>query len=67
MKEIDPAVSKYFSELARKRKNPYYNFKDSAVAKEAGDAGRKTQRIKRQEAAHLKDSSQEESKASQAN
>lgn len=47
-KEVDPVVSKYMSELAKKRKNPYYGFKDKSLAKKAGDKGRETQRVKRQ-------------------
>jgi hypothetical protein len=33
---IDPKISAYFSALAKKRKNPYYTFKeDKTVAKKA--------------------------------
>ena len=42
MTEIDPAVSKYFSELSKKRKNPYLPFKGKeyakAMSKKAKDA-----------------------------
>lgn len=38
MTEVDPKVSKYFSELARRRKNPYLPFKDKEVARKANQA-----------------------------
>lgn len=47
-KDVDPVVSKYMSDLAKKRKNPYYGFKDKNLAKEAGDKGRQTQKVKRE-------------------
>lgn len=43
-KEVDPAISKFMSDAAKKRKNPYYGFKDKARAKAAGEKGRETQR-----------------------
>lgn len=46
-KTVDPVISAYMSELAKKRKNPYYGFKDKETAKKAGDKGRETQRLKR--------------------
>lgn len=48
MKDIDPKISAYMSALAKKRKNPYYGFKDKDLAKKAGDAGRLTQKKKRE-------------------
>lgn len=60
MTKIDPAVSKHMSELAKKRKNPYFGFKDPKLAKKAGDIGRETQRINREEAAKAKDTTKSE-------
>lgn len=57
-KPVSPEISKYFSELAKKRKNPYHGFQDKTLAKKAGDIGRETQRAKRQEAISSKDDSQ---------
>lgn len=56
-KSVDPKISAYFSELAKRRKNPYFGFKDKSLAKKAGDAGRETQRAKR-EASKGKDTPQ---------
>lgn len=51
MKEpVDPKISQYFSELAKKRKRPYYGFKDPKLAREAGKRGRQTQAKIRKEA-----------------
>ena len=47
-KQIDPVVSAYMSDLAKKRKNPYYNFKDKAKAKAAAEASHAAQRRKRE-------------------
>lgn len=45
---VDPAVSKYFSELSKKRKNKVGGFKNVELAKEAGALGRLTQRQQRE-------------------
>lgn len=45
--KLDPELSQYFSELARKRKNPYYGFKDPELARRAGEKGRAVRARKR--------------------
>lgn len=39
MKNIDPKVSEFFREMAKKRKNPYHGFSDPEKAREAGRKG----------------------------
>lgn len=55
-KTIDPAISEYFSNLAKKRKNPKGGFSDPELAKKAGEAGRLTQKRQREQ----QDSTQEQ-------
>lgn len=48
-KPVDPAVSKYMSELAKKRKHPYLPFKDTNTARAAAmkSVEQRRQRAKR--------------------
>lgn len=46
---IDPKVSKYFSELSKKRKKPHLPFKDVKKAKEASRKGVEARRKKRED------------------
>ena len=48
MKKVDPLISEHMAWVAKQRKKPYLNFKDSEAAKAAGERGRETQRRQRE-------------------
>jgi hypothetical protein len=57
-KEIDPEVSKYFSEMAKKRKNPYLPFKDRVKAKEASRLAQEKRDAQKKEPAQIQNNAE---------
>lgn len=49
-KEVDPVISEYFRNLAKKRRDKNYGFNDPEVASRAGKKGRAIQLANRKKA-----------------
>lgn len=45
-KEVSPEISQYFSDMAKKRKNPHFPFKDKDLARKAAKLGVEAKRKK---------------------